>query len=470
MSSKITFRDPALSSEMLRFILWLDSQRWNGLAWVEPETIILGNWTNGAGNASEQHDGNGGLIGRWIGNMPVGITQRDNITVEMYLSTDITPTSEPVGEGVIKWTGTAEEGVSQVSATGVVDGNVIQVGGNVTSPARLNDLLQAGYSTVTHKLLGVVTVDVTTSLSQIEGSDATDVIDARVLAMLTSYGVSTSTEVVAIQNNTRVVRSVPYAIERPDDATPVTYRIELATYDEVGNMEVPDSAPTIALVNQSGADRSSRLDSTTMTLVSTGRYRAIYTSSQADAIEQLVWAFSVVEGGNTRVYLNTSPIVDYTAPGVAVQVAAIFNKLPTKSTLTGTNNTDGDTQLDEATGNTAIDLAIKAKTDQMVFTVSNRLDATMTDKTGIKLASDGIDAIKVELSGLTLVDDNGSPLTSINLRQAGALWSAAVAGKIEVDGNGGIIVRAAGNLSGPHRIEASGNTSGRHDVVLKVPA
>lgn len=124
--------------------------------------------------------------------------------------------------------------------------------------------------------------------------------------------VASSAEATAIQNNTRVVRVVPAVIERPDSGT-TTYRVELLLYDDVGNMEVPDSAPTIALVNQSGTDRSSRLDSTTMALVSTGRYRAIYTADAADTIEQLVWTFSVVEGGATRIYGNDSLIVDTTA-------------------------------------------------------------------------------------------------------------------------------------------------------------
>lgn len=123
---------------------------------------------------------------------------------------------------------------------------------------------------------------------------------------------ASSTEVVAVQNNTRVVRVVPTIIERPDSGT-ATYRIELLLYDGAGGMEAPDSAPTIALVNQAGTDRSARLDSTTMALVSTGYYRAIYTASDTDALEQLVWTFSVVEGAATRLYGNGSVVVDTTA-------------------------------------------------------------------------------------------------------------------------------------------------------------
>lgn len=118
--------------------------------------------------------------------------------------------------------------------------------------------------------------------------------------------VASQSEVTAIQNNTRVVRVVPDVIELATR----TYRIELFLYDTQGAMEAPDAAPTIELVDQDGNDLSARLDSATMTLVETGRYRAIYTSDAAHAAEQLLWAFTVVEGGNTRKYGNRSIIVD----------------------------------------------------------------------------------------------------------------------------------------------------------------
>jgi hypothetical protein len=124
--------------------------------------------------------------------------------------------------------------------------------------------------------------------------------------------VASSAEVTAIQNNTRVVRSVPTVIDRPETGTK-TVRIELLLYDAVGNMEVPDSAPTIELVNQAGTDLSARLDSATMALVETGRYRAVYTCDAAHAMEQLKWTFSVVEGGVTRKYGNDTQLVDTNA-------------------------------------------------------------------------------------------------------------------------------------------------------------
>lgn len=165
--------------------------------------------------------------------------------------------------------------------------------------------------------------------------------------------VASQTEVQAIQNNTRVVRVVPNVIERPDSGT-TTYRIELLLYDDVGNMEAPDSAPTLDLVDQGGTDLSARLDSATGSLVSTGRYRWVYTASTTDDLEQLIWTFSVVEGGATRLYGNTTLIVDTTAVDFTsadrTKLEAIHTKLPSKSFLTGTTNSDGDVQIDESTG------------------------------------------------------------------------------------------------------------------------
>lgn len=159
-----------------------------------------------------------------------------------------------------------------------------------------------------------------TALGDINAAADTALADAGVTTTRTGYmdnlnvggNVASSAEVTAIQNNTKVVRNVPTVIKRPATGTQA-YRIELLAYDSTGNMEAPDEAPTLDLVNQSGDDLTSRLDSTTGTLVSTGRYRWVYTADDEDTLEQLIWTFSVVEGGNTRVYGNTSVIVDTVA-------------------------------------------------------------------------------------------------------------------------------------------------------------
>jgi len=156
------------------------------------------------------------------------------------------------------------------------------------------------------------------SAAQVNAEVDTALADAGVTTTRTAYLnnlnvgglVASSAEVTSIQNNTRVVRVVPTLIERPDSGT-TTYRIELMVYDEVGNMEALVSAPTVALVNQAGTDLSDRLGAATE--VSDGHYRWLYTANVAHTLEQLIWTFSVTEGAVTRVYGNTSVIVDTTA-------------------------------------------------------------------------------------------------------------------------------------------------------------
>lgn len=171
--------------------------------------------------------------------------------------------------------------------------------------------------------------------------------------------VASSAEVVAIQNNTRVVRVVPDVIERPDAGT-TTYRVELLLYDAVGNMEAPDAAPTIALVNQAGTDLSARLDSATMALVSTGRYRAVYTADVSDALEQLVWTFSVVEGGATRLYGNTSVVVDTSAVDFTAADRTKLTTLAADLTTARATKLDQLDQLDAAVSSLATSAAVAA--------------------------------------------------------------------------------------------------------------
>lgn len=122
--------------------------------------------------------------------------------------------------------------------------------------------------------------------------------------------VASSAEVTAITNNTLVVAPIPMAMERPD-AGSIAYRLDLYLYDSGGDMEAPDSTPTIAAKNQVGTDRSANLG--TVTLVSTGHYYVTYTVASDHALEQVIFDWAVVEGGDTRVYGRHTLIVDTTA-------------------------------------------------------------------------------------------------------------------------------------------------------------
>jgi hypothetical protein len=237
-------------------------------------------------------DSNGRLdLGRWLGTIPLPLTsQRVDATVGALQTNVVTATA------------IANDAIT---ASKIADGAL-------TAAKFAAGALDAVWSVTTRTLsaAGVQAIwDVLTSSLTTLGSLGKLLVDklAGVSGQLASQA-----EVTAIQNNTRAVISVPEVLERPDSGTAL-YRIELFLYDEVGNMEVPDAAPTLVLVNQAGTDLSNRLSSTTMSLVSTGRYRVLYTASATDALEQLNWTFSVIEGGATRAYGRQSVIVDTTA-------------------------------------------------------------------------------------------------------------------------------------------------------------
>jgi hypothetical protein len=299
---------------------------------------------------------------------------------------------------------------------------------------------------------------------------------------------ASSSEVTAIQNNTRIVKVVPSVIERPDSGTQ-TYVIHLYLYDDIGNMEAPDSAPTVALTNQAGTDLSARLDSTTMALVGTGHYKVIYTASSAHALEQLLWEFTVIEGGVTRLVGDTSLLVDTSAVDFTsadrAKLDLVHSKMPSKSYLTGTVNADGDIQLDEATGAlvkgigvtgfndlssanvqtaaaaalTAYDPPTEAEMNARTLpSASYALEPTLTAIKGGSWSNESLKAIKdaVDLRLLAsaytapptasenatgLLDLAAGVETGLTLRQALRLVVAAEAGKLSGAATATIVIR-----------------------------
>lgn len=274
--------------------------------------------------------------------------------------------------------------------------------------------------------------------------------------------VASSAEVVAVQNNTRVVRVVPDVVERPDSGT-TTFRIEVLLYDSVGNMEVPDTAPTISLVNQAGTDLSARLDSPTMALVSTGRYRAVYTASLADALEQLVWTFSIVEGGATRLYGNTSIIVDTTAVDFTSSdrtlLTTLANDLSTARAVK-IDNLDA-LMTSRAPAVTALSTVTwtnprAAALDNLDTTVASRASTADVTTVGSAVAAVQADTDNIQTRLPTALDGDGFITASVQSLGAGAITAIAA-------GVMGTLIETGFTLTGTLRLilaEAVGKLSG----------
>lgn len=185
--------------------------------------------------------------------------------------------------------------------------------------------------------------------------------------------VASSAEVTGLNVNTRCNLLVPIEIETPDASTQV-FKIRLHLYDPLGDMEDPDSTPTIALTNAAGTDLSSRLSAAST--LSKGVYTWDYTATAGDAEEQLVWLFTVVEGGVTRTYPATSYVVEQSAYRFTSSDRSNLNAIKTKTDNLPVDPADAsDIAASFATVNTKLDTiddfidteigAIKAKTDNL---------------------------------------------------------------------------------------------------------
>lgn len=337
-------------------------------------------------------------------------------------------TGRDIGASVLLSPGT---GTGQVDITsGVVKANIVQLLATAFTESGAGRLV-AGFKKFFDVVTPASTMELLTAVSTVttltnapSDSSGTTTLLSRLSSARAGYldnlnvggNVASSAEATAIQNNTRVVRIVPSLIERPDSSNQ-DYVIELFLYDEVGNMEAPDSAPTLSVVDEAGNSRSGNLDSTTMSSVSTGRYRSIYNVESTDDLEQLIFVFSVVEGGATRLYGNTTMVVDTTAVDFTSsdrsKLDAVYNKLPSKTYLTGSANSDGDVQLDEATGTPADSSGTTTLLSRLSATRAGYLDNLSGG--AVALASKLTKYFQLALrKDSAIATDNATELTALN--------------------------------------------------------
>lgn len=313
--------------------------------------------------------------------------------------------------------------------------------------------------------------------------------------------VAASAEVTGLTVNTRANLLVPIEIETPDASTQV-YKIRLHLYDEQGNMEAPDSTPTVTLVNAAGTDRSSRLSSASNP--ATGSYTWDYTATAGDAEEQLVWVFTVVEGSLTRTYPATSYVVEESAYRFSSSDRAKLDAVKAVTDgqgATGSGLTaipwnaawDAEVQSEVADalivydGLVPADLPIAVNVTHIRGTASagdagyvgtdqnkitNPTATVNLSGTTVKLASDGLDNVLIEdgiSPSASLTNDTGTQLTSINARQALSLAMSAMAGVLSGILTNLPLFKPGGKSSGNTRISASQSSDGRTSVTLKVP-
>ncbi len=151
------------------------------------------------------------------------------------------------------------------------------------------------------------------------------------------------------------VRIIPPAMmERPDTGS-LAYRIWIYAYDAQHIAEDLDANPTVTAENNTGTDRSANLGTVTKPGGTAGQYYVDYTVASTHAIEGLVVKVNATESAVTTQYAAASIVVDTTAVDFTAadrtKLEAIHTKLPSKSYVVGTDNSDGDVEMDDATGN-----------------------------------------------------------------------------------------------------------------------
>ncbi len=335
-----------------------------------------------------------------------------------------------VATGVLPWRGPTIEFVPAHVANGLVDGtDNLQV-----------DLVQ---------WLGVAPLALSSQLVQVlDAAGITTLLNrltssrAGYLDNLSAGPVATSAEVTSIQNNTTTSLIAPANIVRPSSGTLTCY-IRVYLTDEVGNMEAPDSAPTLDVRDAAGTDLTARLGSTTGTLEGVGRYRWVYTSTSTDEAEQILFEVTVVEGGLTRMKGVTSWVTDNASTDFTstdrTKLEAVYNKLPANSIGDQTLLTASiagvpdavDAELSANHGNTAWGAATVIVTP-FSATVSGGEVSDSGIITAYQFAAFGPITI-------TITDDNDGPidLRTLDLRFIGYRVKAASTAEkyFEIDGS-----------------------------------
>ena len=164
--------------------------------------------------------------------------------------------------------------------------------------------------------------------------------------------VATSAEVSAINNSTlnKLVCATEAQIPAAGSST---FTIDLLLYNSGGTMEAPDATPTITAANELGTDRSVNVSS--VTNLGVGQYRADYTVSDTHAVETIILTATYIEGGQTIVAKHVMSVVAIVTGGGFTsgdrsQLVAVYDKLPSKPYLIGTNAADGDMDVGELDG------------------------------------------------------------------------------------------------------------------------
>jgi len=280
---------------------------------------------------------------------------------------------------------------------------------------------------------------------------------------------------------TRFRFSIPEGVEVPESGT-AAYVLGINTYNASGVLTDLDSTPSLSAYYVDGTSAAALFGSVTRS--DTGLYSVTLSLAAGTAANKFVrvvgtGAMSGDSLGMTDyVWIRNDISPDFSSTD-RTKLEAIHGKLPSKSYLAGTSNSDGDIQLDEATGtvarvtlvdtcttNTDMRGTNNAATQASLNTLADVVDTVAADVASIA-AAEGTGVVDVTI---TVEDSNSNPVQAavVELRINASRYSATtnasgVAVINPTEGNGTYTVRISAQgyslVPTPATLVVSGDTS-----------
>lgn len=223
---------------------------------------------------------------------------------------------------------------------------------------------------------------------------------------------------------TRFRFSIPEGVEVPESGSNA-YVLGITTYNASGVLTDLDAPPTITSFYADGTSAAALFGS--VSNVGTGQYNITLTIASGTVANKFVRVVGTGDmvgqalGMSDYVWIMNEVSPDFSSTD-RTKLEAIHGKLPSKSYLAGTSNSDGDVQLDEATGTVA--------RVTLVDTTTTNTDMRGTNN-AMLAASYTAPPTTVEIVASMTGD-------SITPAKANELLAAFIAGKVSASSSGGI--------------------------------
>lgn len=244
--------------------------------------------------------------------------------------------------------GNVENPTTTLNLSGTTLGGSVGSINGVTFPANFDVL---GINSSGH-LLRTVLVDTTTTNSDMRGTDGAALASnytagrAQYLDNLNVGGaVASQADINALNQSAsrRVTLATVVQYERPETGN-TGYTVEARTYDGDGNAVNADSTPTLTATGSVTGSLSGNLGSAANT--ATGVYRWTYTVANTATVEQVRYDLSATISAATftqSAFTQVTDLVSATWTSTdATRLLAVYNKLPSRSYLTGATAATGE--------------------------------------------------------------------------------------------------------------------------------